>query len=108
MPRRTPFYARAVLYADVITDSMRRAIDEPTAAAPFRSSTTRQRITPQSIVKPIDLSLIAIAEADYSPSLSKPKNTAAMTADHARNISSSSRSACVKRPRNSNSSSRAN
>src|ERR1700735_1430564 len=57
---------RAILYADVMTDSMKRAIDE----------TTRRRVTqlrynedngiiPQSIIKPIDMSLIAIAEGDY-------------------------------------------
>ena len=39
---------------------------KPTAAAPSRSSTTRtNNITPQSIIKPIDMSLVAIAEGDY-------------------------------------------
>ena len=56
----------AILYADVMTDSMCKALDE----------TSRRRVTqvaynelhgiiPQSIVKPIDMSLVAIAEADY-------------------------------------------
>ena len=57
---------RAILYADVMTDSMRKAIEETT-----RRRRTQQEynelngITPQSIVKPIDMSLVAIAEADY-------------------------------------------
>ncbi|HYV64368.1 MAG TPA: excinuclease ABC subunit UvrB, partial [Bryobacteraceae bacterium] len=57
---------RVILYADVMTDSMKRAMDETK-----RRRTTQQayneanNITPQSIIKPIDLNLIAIAEADY-------------------------------------------
>jgi excinuclease ABC subunit B len=57
---------RAILYANVITDSMRHAIDETA-----RRRTTqldyneRNGITPQSIIKPIDMSLVAIAEGDY-------------------------------------------
>jgi excinuclease ABC subunit B len=57
---------RAILYADVMTDSMKRAIDETrrrrSAQLDFNE---RNNITPQSIIKPIDLSLIAIAEGDY-------------------------------------------
>jgi excinuclease ABC subunit B len=57
---------KAILYADVMTDSMKRAIDETN-----RRRTTQLRyneengITPQSIIKPIDMSLVAIAEGDY-------------------------------------------
>src|SRR5262249_35394781 len=57
---------RAVLYADVMTDSMRRAIDETNRRRQTQIQYNEANgITPQSIVKPIDLSLIAIAEADY-------------------------------------------
>src|SRR4030095_1899892 len=57
---------RAVLYADVITDSMRRAIDETTRRRNVQLQYNEANgITPQSIIKPIDLSLIAIAEGDY-------------------------------------------
>ena len=67
---------RAILYADVMTDSMKRAIDE----------TTRRRVTqvryneengiiPQSIVKPIDMSLIAIAEGDYVTVSAEPEES---------------------------------
>src|SRR6266481_141815 len=57
---------RAMLYADVMTDSMRRAIDETNRRRQVQMQYNEANgITPQSIIKPIDLSLIAIAEADY-------------------------------------------
>jgi excinuclease ABC subunit B len=57
---------RAVLYADVMTDSMRRAIDETTRRRLVQLQYNEDNgITPQSIIKPIDQSLIDIAEADY-------------------------------------------
>jgi len=57
---------RAVLYADVMTDSMRRAIEETTRRRRVQVEyNERNGITPQSIIKPIDMSLVAIAESDY-------------------------------------------
>lgn len=57
---------RAILYADVMTDSMRRAIDETNRRRRTQMNYNLEHgITPQSIVKPIDMSLVAIAEADY-------------------------------------------
>ena len=57
---------RAVLYADVMTDSMRRAIDETTRRRMVQVQYNEVNgITPQSIIKAIDSSLVAIAEADY-------------------------------------------
>jgi excinuclease ABC subunit B len=57
---------RAVLYADVMTDSMRRAIEETTRRRRIQVEyNERNGITPQSIIKPIDMSLVAIAEGDY-------------------------------------------
>ncbi len=57
---------RAILYADVLTDSMRRAIEETTRRRRTQADyNERHGITPQSILKPIDMSLIAIAEGDY-------------------------------------------
>jgi excinuclease ABC subunit B len=57
---------RAILYADVMTDSMRKAIDETTRRRRTQQEyNERNGITPQSIIKPIDMSLVAIAEADY-------------------------------------------
>jgi excinuclease ABC subunit B len=57
---------RAVLYADVMTDSMRRAIDETNRRRQVQMDYNEANgITPQSIIKAIDSSLVAIAEADY-------------------------------------------
>ncbi len=57
---------RAILYADVMTDSMRRAIDETNRRrATQKAYNEENNITPQSIIKPIDMMLIAIAEGDY-------------------------------------------
>ena len=57
---------RALLYADVMTDSMRRALDETGRRRRIQQAYNEENgITPQSIVKPIDMSLVAIAEADY-------------------------------------------
>jgi excinuclease ABC subunit B len=56
----------AVLYADVITDSMRKALDETERRRRTQSEyNERNQITPQSIMKPIDMSLVAVAEGDY-------------------------------------------
>jgi excinuclease ABC subunit B len=57
---------RAILYADNITDSMRRAIDETERRRAVQVEYNRANgITPQSIIKPIDMTLVAIAEGDY-------------------------------------------
>jgi excinuclease ABC subunit B len=57
---------RAILYADNMTDSMRRAIDETTRRRRVQIDyNERNGIVPQSIIKPIDMTLVAIAEGDY-------------------------------------------
>ncbi|MCS7042815.1 MAG: excinuclease ABC subunit UvrB [Bryobacteraceae bacterium] len=57
---------RAILYADVMTDSMRRAIDETERRRRIQLEYNREHgITPETIVKPIDMTLAMIAEADY-------------------------------------------
>jgi len=57
---------RAILYGDVMTDSMRRAIDETVRRRKLQQAYNEANgITPQSIIKPIDSNLIAVAEADY-------------------------------------------
>jgi excinuclease ABC subunit B len=56
----------AVLYADVMTDSMRKALDETSRRRRVQVEyNERNGIVPQSIVKPIDMSLVAVAEGDY-------------------------------------------
>src|SRR5438874_2150757 len=54
---------RAILYADVVTVSMKRAIDETNRRRTIQEQyNVTHNITPQSIIKPIDMSLVAIAE----------------------------------------------
>jgi len=56
----------AILYADVMTDSMRKALGETGRRRAVQLDyNQRNGIVPQSIIKPIDMSLVAIAEADY-------------------------------------------
>jgi len=56
----------AVLYADHMTDSMRQAIDETNRRRRVQTLYNEENgITPQSIIKPIDMSLVAVAEGDY-------------------------------------------
>jgi len=58
--------SRAILYADRITDSMRRALGETERRREKQMVYNREHgITPQSIVKAIDSTLISIVEADY-------------------------------------------
>jgi excinuclease ABC subunit B len=57
---------RAILYADVVTAGMRHAIDETNRRRKIQADYNEaNNITPQSIIKPIDMSLVAIAEGDY-------------------------------------------
>jgi excinuclease ABC subunit B len=57
---------KAILYADRVTDSMRRALGETQRRREKQSQYNREHgITPQSIVKAIDSTLVSIVEADY-------------------------------------------
>jgi excinuclease ABC subunit B len=57
---------RAVLYADVITASMDRAMNETGRRRKIQAAYNQaNNITPQTIIKPIDMSLVAVAEGDY-------------------------------------------
>ena len=57
---------RAILYADVITDSMRRALDETNRRRVIQQLYNEENgITPTTIIKAIDLTLARITEADY-------------------------------------------
>jgi excinuclease ABC subunit B len=59
-------YGRAILYADVITDSMGRAINETDRRRALQKAYNQANgITPETIIKPIDMSLVAITEGDY-------------------------------------------
>jgi excinuclease ABC subunit B len=57
---------RAILYADNTTDSMRRALDETNRRRAIQEAYNIEHgITPQSIVRPVDMALAQIVAADY-------------------------------------------
>src|SRR5512146_2252109 len=58
---------RAILYADRMTDSMKKAIDETERRRDVQLAYNEEHgITPQSIVSRLDMSLAKIVEADYA------------------------------------------
>jgi excinuclease ABC subunit B len=57
---------KAILYADRHTDSMQQAMGETTRRRAKQLQYNEENgITPESIIKPVDMSLAAIVEADY-------------------------------------------
>ena len=58
---------RAILYADRMTDSMRRAIDETERRRVTQQAYNDEHgITPESILRPLDMSLAQILKAEYA------------------------------------------
>ena len=58
---------RAILYADRMTDSMKRAIDETLRRREIQTAYNEENgITPESIVRPLDMTLAGIVAADYT------------------------------------------
>jgi excinuclease ABC subunit B len=59
-------HGRAFLYADRMTDSMRQAIAETDRRRAKQIEYNEENgITPESIIKPVDMALVKIVEADY-------------------------------------------
>ncbi len=57
---------RAILYADKMTESMQRAMDETDRRRAIQVAYNEEHhITPESIVRPLEMSLASIIEADY-------------------------------------------
>jgi excinuclease ABC subunit B len=57
---------RAILYADRMTDSMRRAMDETDRRRAIQQAYNQQHgIIPQTVIRPVAMSLAGIAEDDY-------------------------------------------
>jgi excinuclease ABC subunit B len=58
---------RAILYADRRTDSMTKAIDETYRRRAIQTAYNEEHgITPETIVRPLDMTLVAVANADYA------------------------------------------
>ncbi len=58
---------RAILYADRMTDSMKRAMDETLRRRAIQTAYNEENgITPESIVRPLDMTLAGIVAADYA------------------------------------------
>ena len=58
---------RAILYADRITDSMKKAMDETDRRRALQEAYNREHdITPESITRSLDMTLVKIVEADYT------------------------------------------
>jgi len=58
---------RAILYADRMTDSMKRAIDETLRRREIQTAYNLENgITPESIIRPLDMTLAGIIAADYT------------------------------------------
>jgi excinuclease ABC subunit B len=58
---------RAILYADVVTDSIRRALDETERRRTVQQAHNEEHgITPTSIMRSLDMSLVHILKAEYA------------------------------------------
>jgi len=79
---------------------MRRAIDETYRRRQIQTDYNEANgITPQSIVKPIDMSLVRMAESDYVTVPLEPEDeTEQMTAEQRARLPANSKSACARRP----------
>jgi excinuclease ABC subunit B len=60
-------HGRAILYADRMTDSMKRAMDETLRRREIQTAYNLENgITPESIIRPLDMTLAGIVAADYT------------------------------------------
>jgi excinuclease ABC subunit B len=60
-------HGRAILYADRMTDSMKRAMGETSRRRTIQTAYNEENgITPESIVRPLDMTLAGIVAADYT------------------------------------------
>jgi excinuclease ABC subunit B len=58
---------RAILYADRMTDSMKKALEETNRRRAIQQAYNEENgITPESIIRPLDMTLAGIVGADYA------------------------------------------
>jgi len=58
---------KAILYADRMTDSMRKAMDETERRRALQQAYNQEHgITPETIVRPVEMALAGIVDADYT------------------------------------------
>ncbi len=75
-------HGRAILYADKHTDSMRQAMAETQRRRTKQVQYNEENgITPESIIKPVDMALASIVEADYVTVPVDGEDEAAATGD---------------------------
>jgi excinuclease ABC subunit B len=68
---------RAILYADRITESMQKAMDETSRRRAIQQAYNEANgITPESIMRPLDMSLAGVVNADYIDT--NPQDTSAV------------------------------
>ncbi len=60
-------HGQALLYADTVTDSMRRALEETARRRALQAAyNAENHIIPQSVLRPLDMTLVAVGEGDYA------------------------------------------
>ncbi len=76
-------HGKAILYADTVTDSMRYAIHETERRRAKQLRYNQENnITPQTIIKPVDMVLAAVTQADYVSVPAMEEDEQPLSEDH--------------------------
>jgi excinuclease ABC subunit B len=80
-------HGKAILYADKHTESMQQAIGETNRRRAKQVQYNRENgITPETIIKPVDMALASIVEADYVTVPVETADDEAVTGDQLRDL----------------------
>ena len=78
---------RAILYADHMTDSMNKAINETDRRRAIQQAYNEENgITPQSIIRSVDMALAQIVGADYTDYIERPIDSRVQVATRRRQL----------------------